>query len=386
VPGQWTPATITELVVKRPPTKATTRLPLARSPQLARALKRLNQVVDDHARDPDDPWAISHGLVVRGAGMTLPDGTSAVDHLFETYAQAFEVEGHQLVWFPEERGNTLIQPHAELILKALTEADVAPDRPIQVEGHSLTVADLYRGSIIRNYLHPQSNHSSFASTNDMPWALQALAAWAPKDLRWQAKDGTAMDLDEFTDFNAVVLKKETRFLAQALGRKEAFQKKRQGIYQYTCGGAHLVQGVAFAVARGFGHPRGKEIVQEQALLALYRMQVELDQLDAAVKAQPTVAFQVHVQRLKLTGHTLETLHKMSAADQLPRDEKTAKAFEWVAAEVIRSVQFLELHKAYDRLEKIRAKDVQLYRDIVGDSCHALRGLMLALGEGSIRVQ
>ena len=220
----------------------------------------------------------------------------------------------------------------------------------------------------------------------MPWALQALAAWAPADLKWKALDGTEMSLDALTDFNAVVLKKETRFLAQAMKQRTAFKKQRQGIYQYTCGGAHLAQGVSFAVARGFGHMRGHSLVEEQGPLALFRMQVELDQLDAAAKAQPTVAFQVHVQRLKLTGHTLETLHKMSAAGQLAQDQRTIKALDWVAGEVVRSVALLDGHKAFDQLDTIKAKDLQLYRDIVGDSCHALRGLKLARAASSIRIR
>jgi len=385
IPGQWTPATITDLRPAPPAEKAATQHLLKVHPVISKVMKRLGEVVDNHARNPDDPWALGHGILVRGGDMTLPDGRPAVDHLFANFAQTFEAQGNQLVWFPEEKGNTLVQPHAELILKALTESDVSPERKVQVEGHTHTVADLYRGSVIRNYLVAETNHSSFASTNDMPWALQALAAWAPEELKWQALDGTQMDLDELTDFNAVVLKKETRFIAQAMAQRTAFKKKRQGIYQYTCGGAHLVQGVAFAVARGFGHPRGRALVQEQGPLALFRMQVELEQLDAAAKAQPTVAFQVYVQRLKLTGHTLETLHKMSAAGMLQTDERTTKAMQWVASEVVKSVALLDGHKAFDRLDRIKAKDLQLYRDIVGDSCHALRGLMLATGAGTIRL-
>jgi hypothetical protein len=384
-PGRWTPASISQLQPAPPATKATTRHPVTVDPGIAKTMRRLGQVVDDRARDPDDPWALGHGILVRGADMKLADGSSAVDHLFAKYALSFEAQGNQLVWFPEQTGNTLIQPHAELLLKALTEAGVSPARRVLVEGQSHPVADLYRGSVVRTYLVPEANHSSFASTNDMPWALQALAAWAPADLQWQALDGTPMSLDTLTDFNAVVLKKETRFLARAMAQRSPFKKQRQGIYQYTCGGAHLIQGVGFAVARGFGHKRGVELVKEQGPLALFRMQVELEQLDAAAKAQPTVAFQVHIQRLKLTGHTLETLHKMSAAGQLQQDERTTKAMQWVASEVVRSVALLEGHKAFDRLDKIKAKDLQLYRDIVGDSCHALRGLLLATGEGHVRL-
>jgi len=384
-PGVWTPASVVNLRPVVPERLLKTRLPVELTDEIKRTMKRLEAVVQTHTANPDDPWAIGHGLLALGPEMTLPDGSPAVEHLFAHYAETFEADGNQLVRFPEKSDETLVQPHAELLLKALTESGVSPDRQVQVEGRSFSVADLYRGSLIQAYLQPEKNHSSFASTNDIPWALQALAAWAPDDLKWQALDGTQMDLDSLTDFGVVVMTKETQFLAEALAKREAFKKQRQGIYQYTCGGAHLIQGVGHALAQGFGGARGQELMTKQGPLQLFRMQVELEQLDAAVTAQPAVAFTLHAQRLKLTGHTLETLHKMSAAGQLAEDERTRKAMRWVANEVVESVRRLDVQKAFEQLPRIKEKDLQLYRDIVGDSSHALRGLMLATGAGTIQL-
>jgi hypothetical protein len=380
---RWNAETIDRLVPRPPTQQLRTQHPLKSTQGIERAMAKLGALVDAHGTNPDDPWALGHGLLTRGAQMRLPDGRSAVDHLFATYGRTFKAGSNELIFFPERIGDTLVQPHSELLLKALTEAGVSPGRQVQVQGKTFTVADLYRGSLMRTYLAPEDNHSSFASTNDMPWALQALAAWAPADLAWSTPDGTQMSLDTLTDFNAVVLRKETRFLANAMKRRTVFKKQRQGIYKYTCGGAHLVQGVSAAVARGFGHAKGHGLVAEQARLALFRMQVELEQLDAAAKDQPSVAFQVHVQRLKLTGHTLETLHKMSASGQVTQDTATNKAMSWVGAEVVKSIALLDGHHAFDKLDQIKAKDLQLYRDIVGDSCHALRGLLLATGQGHV---
>ena len=384
-PQRWSAANIKLLKPARPEIASQTQLPLRPDQGIQRAMDTLTSVVDTYARDPGDPWALGHGLLAHGASMQLADGRSAVDHLFSEYARVFDANGHEFIYFPKSVDGTLIQPHSELLLKAITESELAPDTPIQVEGRQFTAADLYRGTLLRTYLDAPTNHSSFASTNDMPWALQAIAAWAPASLDWTASDGTQMSLNTLTDFNAVVLRKETRFLAQAFAKKASFKKQRQGIYQYTCGGAHLIQGVSFAVARGYGHARGHALIAEQGMLALFRMQVELEQIDAAVKAQPAVAFQLHVQRLKLTGHTLETLHKMSAAGQFSKDSKAQKALEWVAAEVVRSVALLDGHKAFEKLQTIKDKDLQLFRDIVGDACHALRGLKLATGQAQVRL-
>ena len=39
--------------------------------------------------------------------------------------------------------------------------------------------------------------------------------------------------------------------------------------------------------------------------------------------------------------------------------------------------------AFDNLPEIKTKNPQLYKDIIGDSSHAVRGLNLALGRGAV---
>ena len=88
-----------------------------------------------------------------------------------------------------------------------------------------------------------------------------------------------------------------------------------------------------------------------------------------------------MQRLKLTGHTLETLHRVAAYRWLGPADKAA--VEQVAAEVVKSVVLLHEIKAFDALEQIKLKDEQLYLDIVGDAAHALRGLKIATGDSAV---
>ena len=149
------------------------------------------------------------------------------------------------------------------------------------------------------------------------------------------------------------------------------------------GGQHLIQGVSHAVARGHGGTDGHRIVREQAILLGWRLPRELAQLDAAAKARTKLALRLHIQRLKLTGHTLETLHKLSATGLLPAELKAH--LRPIAIEVVRSVQILQARGVFARLDKVRAGDEQLYLDVVGDACHALRGLHLAIGTAGVYV-
>jgi hypothetical protein len=364
--------------------EAKTPAPLAEAEIYTATLKILGDVVDAHATDPANPWAIGHGILARGAGMKLRNGADAVDWLFSEYAEELEVADGTLVRFPRSRGDIRIEPHTDLILKALTEARVDPARVVTVGGNPHPVADLYRASLLHTWLDPYKNHSSFDNPNDVPWSVQALSSWAPDDLTWLALDGTAMKLTGLIGFNVAVLDSETQFLAAAMRSGADFERQGQGIFQYTCGGAHLLQGAAMAAARFDSPPALKQTVARQVDLMFYRLPRELAIYDAAAKRLgPRYATKLMVQRLKFTGHFLESMHKLAALGYYTPTPEQVTLLEGAAMQVALIAQGLQKTGALDDLEAIRAEDEQLYLDIVGDSAHAIRGLTLALGQGSV---
>jgi len=345
------------------------------------AIDTLSKVVDLHARDPKNPWAIGHGLVALGSPLELSNGSDAVQWLFSQYAERTQVGNQWVLRFPKKDGNTRIEPHADLLLKALTDAGVPPSTPIEVKGHAHTVGDLYKGSLSETWFRTADGTHSFDTSNDIPWSLFGLASWSGPGQEWTSQNGHTSSADDWANHTMDLLIKETRFLDEAKKAKRDFQKQGQGIFQYTCGGAHLLQGVAHATLKGFGSTSNRALLKEQLHLLLYRFPIELGQIDAGEKQHPDFKLPLRVQRLKLTGHTLETLYRLSATDLV--GEQDRKALEQVAAEVVKSVVLLQETGALVQLESIRAKNEQLYLDIVGDSAHALRGLRIATGQSSV---
>ena len=177
------------------------------------------------------------------------------------------------------------------------------------------------------------------------------------------------------------LKKETGFLVRAKEAKTGFQKRGQGIFKYTCGGAHLLQGAAHATLRGFGSKTNLTIIKEQLHLLLYRFPIELQQIDAGAEQHPQYKLPLRIQRLKLTGHTLETLYRLSPVDLIGEADRAA--LEQVAAEVVKSVVLLQETGAFANMEKIRKQNEQMYLDILGDAAHALRGLRIAADQSPV---
>lgn len=370
----------------RPPTTAsTTPFPVPATPDIEKALAVMGAVVDVHAADPENPWAIAHGLLARGGGFTLTNGQPAVPYLFERYAFEQELSGRTLVGFPRELDGVRVEPHTDLVLKNLTETDLPPDFVVTVNGQEHTLADLWHHSLLTTFLKKSDGTSSYDSPNDMPWGLAGLAAWGPEDLTWTSWEGTTMSMDDMARFLVHVLTQESGFMLEAMIGGQDFQKRGQGIFQYTCGGAHLLQGAAHVVARGYGGPQEREKLEAQGRLLYYRLPRELTIYQDAMGAYPNRRLVLLVQQLKFTGHWLESAHKLAISGLYTPDAGEQLMMTEVVGVVVDTVRELKALGAMDNLAQLRTKNEQLYLDIVGDSSHAIRGLELALGRGGYRV-
>jgi hypothetical protein len=371
-----------------PQTDGRTPVPLPAESRYETISAFLERVVRQRGGEPHNPWAIGHGLVAVGKDLLLTNGKPAVDHVFEEYAQSFEVDGHRFVRFPRKKGDVRVEPHAALMLKALTESGVSPDRAVVVQGKPATVADLYRGVLISSSVDTKSGRSTFTSPNDMPWALQALATWAPpgKDLHWESVNGTVMSLNDFAMLNASVLIAESQPLFDTIQAGAALEKRGQGVFKFTCGGAHLLQGTAYAIGRGHTTELGRKGMQGQIALMFWRLPAELtiyDNLMQRIEKEEHMVLLL-VQRLKFTGHFLETMHKMAILGLYTPTPEQERLLIGAADQITLTVQALQSRGVFDNLDSIRAKDEQLYFDIIGDSAHALRGLRLATGQDGLR--
>ncbi len=393
--------------------RSTVQVPPA--PQIDAAARTLEEVVRRHARDPENPWAVAHAILALGPDFELTNGKPAIDYLFERYAQRFEACGASLVRFPEAEGTIRIEPHTDLILKALTEAGVRPDRAVVVQGAPATVGDLYRGSLHRAWVAAstggatddqvpfghgaQGPGTSTVHWNDAPWSLQGIAAWAPDDLAWTADGGHPMTVDRFTSAFVRRVDFESQALQIQFKNGQRFDKassaRAGGLVTMTCGGAHALQGASYALGRGFGDEVDRALFDRQIPILFWRYQAELDTYAKMMEREPTYRALLMMQRLKFLGHFLETVHKAIALGVFKPDEKQKLLLNDAVAQLVATVTVLEQTGMLANLDVLRdpgarqlypglTTNEQLYLDYVGDSAHALRGLQLATGRGTIR--
>lgn len=380
----WTEQNIRELVPTAAPRTNAVPKPIPALPDYDVALATLGAVIDRYDGDPDSPWAVAHGLLARGRDFRISDGREAVPHIFANFAEPRMAGQYTLMGFPAMLGAVRVEPHTDLLLKNFAEVGVDPAAVYTTKKGQVPIADLYRWTLLKTHLVPSENKSSFTDPGDISWNLQALANWAPsQELQWIALDGTPMDLDDLTTFSTAVLLQESGFMIQAMNKGQRFDRTGQPLFSYPCGASHLVQGVSYAVARGFGSPKDRKVVDGQVPLLFYRLPIELAIYDDAVKKFSTHRLKLSVQRMKFLGHWLETVSKMQAMGLFVPSPAQLTQIEGAAQNLVLTVDSLKKQGAFDTLDTLRAKDEQIYLDIIGDAGHAVRGLELALGRGKV---
>ena len=346
------------------------------SPQ-ARAIASdiLRAVVVREAGDPANAWALAHGMLALGPDFKARDGRLALRVLADDFLES-DSSGPM---FAKNRDGRPVEPHTDLILKTLMERGYALDEVLKP---GVTVGDLLRASRARFAPERIEGRMSFPTPNDAPWSVQAWCEGAATDKTsgWESKTGS-VTIDEVARALLGKLESETHFIRSALAKGEAFEKRKQGIFAYTCGGAHLFQAAASCAALGWPtQGNSSKRIDAQVEQYLARFPVETGLVDQALRQNPQLAVILHNQDIKFLGHLIEGMSKLEL-DGLWEPSAADKALLGRAeARLIANIIELERSRAYSvpAMEQFSANPqvFQLYLDLVGDAAHALHGLSL----------
>jgi len=323
-------------------------------------------MIRQHATPLDDPWMISHGLRAMGRGFTLGSGQRAVDYLLETVLTSLPANGKTALGFPPE-----VEGHPNMFLKTMLEAGVPPDHVFTHKGHRRTRQDVVAGA--RTLLRPTPIASS---PNALPWSLIALTrTTAPSRRQWTNAWGESVDLDALVESGLRLLEEASLPVAQAMreGRPETRQAPVHG---FTCGGGHMIYGLLAALRAGYTGKDRPRRMQQQMDLLVWRLSADLDLIERFYRARGTSTSGSWYEldaKLKLLGHAEECLAFAALHKVVKLTAAQRTSWQAAAATLRRLLVDLEARG----LEAAKALDHELYRQLVGDTCHARHGLRLA---------
>lgn len=357
---------------------------LATRSEVKSTLATLEHDVKAGASDAKMPWALAHGLLAFGPHFEADDGRPAVD-VIASFAVRKRVDGKTLYDFPEKKGDSLVESHDNLQVKSMLDAGVPLDR-------KLVTADATQVTLAR--LVHDMQRTAHVPANDADWHQEAwtLSAWVldqrlgdkdklesavnPAKLRAAALTRLEQDDQVLTDFHG----DPTGAFDPGSPLRQAKQK-RTGIYGHSCGGLHLVQAVIQSVMQG-GDAAQKRRLRKQLGVLLFRYEAERHAYAELLARHPEAGLVLRAQQQKFFGHLLETLGLARSLGAYDTRSEGGRHIDRVmleaAGDLANTVKELSRGGVYQRLDAIRKQREQTYLDLIGDGCHAIRGLRRTL--------
>ena len=350
---------------------------------LAEATTVLARVCRTEAAAADDPWALAHALLAFGSEFEASDGRSAAAVLWGDHLRIGRLGEREVYGFPDTHQGQRVEPHQDLIVRSLLVAGVSPEA-VPGGGEGPTLGRVARDAWETFRFNP-SGPVHFPAPDDVAWSLAAFCMLPTLEDAGVGRS-QPISVEAASRAGLELLEEETRFLAEAIAAGETVQKERQGIFGHTCGGAHLLHAATTCAAHG--HPSADDTgarVDAQVDILLWRLGFETDLVEGllAELTGPESAqwvLMLRLQNTKFLGHLLEVLGDARALGVWTPDPAELVLVERARALLAANVVEMERLGIYQGslLARFAAspESEQIYLDLVGDACHATRGLTL----------
>jgi hypothetical protein len=321
----------------------------------------VRQFIEQYAVTSDDPWAIVHAIRAVGGGCRI-DGENAAAYVLRTCVRAQEVNNQRYLYIPAN-----IEVHTNMFLKTFLEAGVPASETFACDGRVYHLQDLGEGAKALFRFDPGT-----FDRNNLAWSLIAFAELEAHE--WENAYRERVQLQEVVRFGLRVLEEATQGLKPYAAAGLPLPKKMP-IHDFTCGGTHLCYSLLVAAKHGLLQAAGGDILQEQLQMLVYRLQADPDLIDRyyrAIPAAPGVDLFRAGAKLKILGHALECLGYAQVHGLWQPGPSVRRQIE----QAVQAVRGLFSYVVTLDLAAIRRRQAQLGQQLVGDTCHAVRGLSL----------
>jgi len=338
------------------PTRAPAEITAA---EIEKYIAVLGRAVKGGASEAANPWALAHGLLAFGPDFEASNGKPAID-VIASFGLAEKTKAGLLVRFPgQTEAGDPVEPHNNLMVKAMAEVGVPIGRAFTLkDGTKVTLRELLRTAEVDSKV-PANDRA----WHDFAWTYSAVLAMNGKP----ADPGPVLALATLS-----YLEEQQAFLTRLmeLRKPEQVEKKKQLIYSHTCGGLHLVQ----AALRGAVslEEQHKARARIQLDTVLFRWEGERRIYRDMLRKFPQYKTVLRTQELKFYGHVLETIGLAVKWGLVPADETLKARTAPIVRDLMSTVD--ELYVDFADLQSVRTAAKQTYLDLIGDGCHAIRGL------------
>lgn len=279
------------------------------TPELVALRDTVRSVLSYHLMRPEaverrSPWGIMHALIAYGVDTEVTSGGRPVNAI-GWLCWNYPCRGQRLMYIRngqlQTRQGPGVQGHEGQFLAMLAQSKVMLDYPLQVDGHSLTVADLVK--------HEQV---TCRERTELTFKLIGLSHYLDLDTTWRNQQGQTWSIPKLIQ-----------------------EELAQPINGAACGGTHRLMGFSFAVHRREktgGTMDGQWLRAKKYLESYHEYTFQLQNRDGSFSTnwfRGPGTMGTMDRRIETTGHILEWM-VFSLSDEQLRDPRVIRAVAFLA--------------------------------------------------------
>jgi hypothetical protein len=323
--------------------------------------QHLHELILQRALDGTDPWLEMHVVLALGADIANQRGNV----LDQAVAQALELAPagfRRVPHFP-----LAVERHPFHFLQVMQAKGVPMDRTFVTPQGRFTHREILEGS--EALLVPSD------IPDELSWVVSVLTrAFPPSNDTYTNAKGEKVVVSQLVTRH--LRETESAYAGTFAAMEGQGLYKRGPLHTKACNGTHLLYGLIDAVAAGYEVDDLKKRVERLIAATLFRVKVEPLLIDKSLPGDlPMVRLNADAAKFTFLGHAIEDLGQANRLKVFSPTPEQLQAIQQAR---------LDLGKVVDRLtgehdlDALRAEVPNAYRVLLGDSCHAYRGMELWL--------
>jgi hypothetical protein len=323
----------------------------------AETIALLRELIEQRALASTDPWVEAH--VILALGSDVKSGNKyVVDEMVDTSLRTEAVDMKKYPYFPDD-----IQRHPFHFLQIMQLTAVPYDRAFATPVGRFTRREIVAGS--------EAVFEPAKITDELSWAVSVLTHEFPQDKdHFKTARGLDISVKKIVEKHLTATEAAYSEVFASMGGGRPYAR---GIVQRTaCNGTHMVYGLIEALRNGYTVDSLHDRTWRLTRALMFRMRAEPQLIDASLRGDdPMVRLNADAAKFTFLGHSMEDLGfaVQNGVFQLDPSQReiVTQAREQLAGIVSR------LTSEHD-LDGLAAQVPEAYKIILGDACHAYRGL------------
>ncbi|MEW6267721.1 MAG: hypothetical protein AB1689_00320, partial [Thermodesulfobacteriota bacterium] len=331
--------------------------PPASGPSSAETVELLREFILQRALSSSDPWVQAHVVLALGADVEY-ERKPVLDAMVAQSLRTEAVDLKQYPFFPTE-----VERHPFHFVQIMQATEVPYERAFVTPRGRFTRREIVSGS--------EALFDPAAVTDELSWVVSVLTHEHPQDRDgFETARGLEVHVTKLVERHLTETEAAWADTFAAMAGAKGYTKG--AVHRTACNGTHMIYGLIDALRYGYTVADLRARTGRLVGALLFRMRAEPALIDASLRTgHPLIRLNADAAKLTFLGHAVEDLGYGAQHGVLkltpPQLEVVSEARAQLATIVARVT-------AEHDVDALQSQVPQAYKILLGDACHAYRGL------------